>query len=89
MYTEMQKITRVLANARSLYNMIRLLGHYDLLEKADFQKLNFLHREANNHLTFLNLKEHIENDGAYCSIAECRFGRCYFYVSQKYLKKSL
>ena len=45
--SEMQKITRVLANARSLYNMIRLLGHYDLLEKADFQKLNFLHSEAN------------------------------------------
>ena len=58
---EMQRITKVLNNARGLYNIIRLLGHYDLLEKADFHKLNLLQREANNHLELLNLKRNVED----------------------------
>ncbi len=36
---EMLKITRALNNAKSLYNMIRLSGEYELLEKLDFHKL--------------------------------------------------
>ena len=58
----MQEIKKTLGNARSLYNLIRLFGHYDLLDKVDFQKLNFLYREASNHLNLLNLKENIENN---------------------------
>ncbi len=59
---EMQKIVKVLNNAKSLYNIIRLSGHYDLLEKLDFNKLNTLAKEANNHLALINTKEALENN---------------------------
>lgn len=55
-------IKNALANAKSLYNLIRLLGHYDLLEKIDFKKLAHLYREVENHLALLNAKESIENN---------------------------
>ncbi|MDA3912184.1 MAG: DEAD/DEAH box helicase family protein [Bacteroidales bacterium] len=59
---EVQKIKNVLANARNLYNLIRLFGHYDLLEKVDFEKLNYMFRETSNHLNLLHLKDNIENN---------------------------
>jgi type I restriction enzyme R subunit len=60
--SEMLKITRVLNNAKSLYNLIRLSGNYDLLEKLDFHKLTQLSREANNHLALINTKEVLEKN---------------------------
>jgi len=58
--SQMQEIKKVLGNAKSLYNLIRLYGHYELLEHLDFQKLNRLYIEATNHLNLLNLKKSIE-----------------------------
>jgi len=58
---QMHSIVRVLDNAKSLYNLIRLFGHYELLEKIDFAKLILLSREANNHLAMLNLKNKVED----------------------------
>ncbi len=57
---EMQKIVKALNNAKSLYNIIRLSGNYELLEKLDFNKLTLLAREANNHLALINMKEALE-----------------------------
>lgn len=54
-------LKKALADARSLYNLIRLQGTYGLLNQLDFQKLNQLFRETCNHLDLLNLKESIEN----------------------------
>lgn len=59
---EMLKITRVLNNARALYNLIRLSGNYALLDKLDFNKLTLLAREANNHLALINTREALENN---------------------------
>lgn len=59
---EMLKITRVLNNAKSLYNLIRLSGNYEMLDKLDFHKLTILSREANNHLALINTKEALENN---------------------------
>ncbi|WP_461642995.1 type I restriction endonuclease subunit R [Labilibaculum euxinus] len=56
-------ITKALNNARELYNLIRLTGHYEILEQLDFKKINILAREANNHLALINQKEAIENSG--------------------------
>ncbi len=56
------KIKKALGNAKSLYNLIRLFGHFDLLEKIDFKKLSQLYREAENHLALLNTKEQLENN---------------------------
>ena len=59
---EILKITQALNNAKSLYNLIRLSGDYDMLDKLDFQQLTVLSREANNRLALINLKETLENN---------------------------
>lgn len=59
---QMLDIVKELNNARSLYNLIRLSGNYELLDKLDFNKLTLLSREANNRLTLINTKEALENN---------------------------
>jgi type I restriction enzyme, R subunit len=59
---EMLKITRVLNNARALYNLIRLSGNYALLDTLDFNKLTLLAREASNHLALINMREALESN---------------------------
>lgn len=61
--SEVQQLVKVLGNAKSLYNLIRLYGHYELLEKIDFAQLSRLYIEARNHLNLLNLKKNLEGDG--------------------------
>ena len=58
---EMLKITTALNSAKNLYNVIRLSGKYDMLDRLDFQKLTTLLSEANNRLTMINLKEALVN----------------------------
>jgi len=59
---QMLEIVKALNNARSLYNLIRLSGNYDLLEKLDFNKLTQLSRLANERLSLINTKEAFENN---------------------------
>lgn len=59
--TKVLALKKALADARSLYNLIRLQGEYKFLQQLDFQKLNRLYRETCNHLDLLNLKESIES----------------------------
>lgn len=59
--TEMLKITKVLNNAKALYNIIRLSGNFELLDKLDFKTLNILSRCANDRLALINTKERLEN----------------------------
>lgn len=54
-------LKKALADARNLYNLIRLQGEYTLLQQLDFHKLNQLYRETCNRLDLLNLKETIES----------------------------
>ena len=56
------EIKKALENAKNLYNLIRLYGHFDLLDKVDFKKLNQLYNETARHLDLLNLKESVQND---------------------------
>jgi type I restriction enzyme R subunit len=58
---EMRTILKALTDAKSLYNLIRLSGRYELLANLDFRKLNQLFTEANNRLTLLNQREALEN----------------------------
>jgi type I restriction enzyme R subunit len=58
---QMLEVTKALNNAKSLYNLIRLTGNYDLLEKLDFRKLTMLSRRAQDRLTMINTKETLEN----------------------------
>ena len=55
------EIKKALGYAKSLYNLIRLLGHYELLDKIDFKKLAQLYRETENHLALLNTREALAN----------------------------
>ncbi len=55
-------IKKALENARNLYNLIRLLGHFELLEQVDFKKLNQLYNETALHLDLLNLKDSMQNN---------------------------
>lgn len=59
---EVQRITKALNDARSLYNLIRLSGNYELLDQLDFHKLNTLANVANCRLAIINTKEALEND---------------------------
>ena len=54
-------LKKALADARSLYNLIRLQGNYAQLQQLDFAKLSQLYRETCNHLDLLNLKQSIES----------------------------
>lgn len=58
--TTILALKNALADARNLYNLIRLQGEYSLLQQLDFKKLNQLYRETSNHFELLNLKETIE-----------------------------
>lgn len=59
---DMRAIIKALNDAKSLYNLIRLSGQHELLDKLDFRKLTQLSTEANNHLALLNQREAIENE---------------------------
>ena len=58
----MLELAKVLNTAKDLYNIIRLSGNYELLDKLDFNKLTLLAREANNHLALINTKDALENN---------------------------
>lgn len=55
-------IKNALENARNLYNLIRMSGHFEMLEKVDFKKLNELYNETARHLALINLKESVQNN---------------------------
>jgi len=57
---KMQEVVKVLDNAKSLYNLIRLSGNYEMLETLDFQKLTILYREASNRLATINLRAKLD-----------------------------
>ena len=56
------EIKKALENAKNLYNLIRLSGHFEILETVDFKKLNQLYNETARHLELLNLKESLQNN---------------------------
>lgn len=55
------EIKKALGSLRELYNVIRHLGHFDLLEKTDFHKFNDLYKEASNRLQLLNDRDSVMN----------------------------
>lgn len=55
------ELKKSLADAKSLYNIMRLQGDYEQLRSLDFAKINIMFRETSNHLDMLNLKVSIES----------------------------
>lgn len=60
---EMLAVTGALNKAKNLYNLIRLSGNYELLDKLDFRTLNTLSRLAQARLQMINTKEALSDDG--------------------------
>ncbi|MBU2929435.1 type I restriction endonuclease subunit R [Winogradskyella psychrotolerans] len=60
--SEIRQIAKVLNNSKELYNLIRLSGNFELLEKLDFRKLSVLARLTNDRLALINTKIALENN---------------------------
>lgn len=56
------ELKKALEYVRVLYNMIRLVGEYDLLKTMDFTTLSDLRIEASNRHQLLNAKQAVQND---------------------------
>ncbi|QHI35336.1 Type I restriction enzyme R protein [Kordia antarctica] len=59
---EIHQLAKALRNAKELYNLIRLSGNFELLDKLDFRKLSILSRLANDRLGLINTKIALENN---------------------------
>ncbi len=59
---EVLEIKKALEGARNIYNLIRLYGHFDLLEKVDFKRMTQMLNETTRHLELLNLREALQSD---------------------------
>ncbi|EDM44951.1 putative type I restriction enzyme [unidentified eubacterium SCB49] len=60
--TEIRKIAKALNNSKELYNLIRLSGNFELLERLDFRKLSALSRLTNERLSLINTRNALENN---------------------------
>lgn len=58
---QISDLKRVLENAKTLGNLIRLYGYDEIADKLDFSKLNLLLNEVTNRLALINQKEALEN----------------------------
>ncbi|HLG33496.1 MAG TPA: DEAD/DEAH box helicase family protein, partial [Bacteroidia bacterium] len=58
---EILELKKCLDNLKSLYNIIRIMGYTDLLDKFSFDKVNKLFQEVSNRIDIINLKENLEN----------------------------
>lgn len=59
--TQIADLRRVLENAKTLGNLIRLYGYEDIADNLDFSKVNLLLHEVVNRLALINQKEALEN----------------------------
>ncbi|WP_308992764.1 type I restriction endonuclease [Mariniflexile litorale] len=60
--SEIRQIAKALNNSKELYNLIRLSGNFELLERLDFRKLNVLARLTNDRLSLINTRIALENN---------------------------
>ncbi|WP_055436950.1 type I restriction endonuclease subunit R [Lacinutrix algicola] len=60
--TEIRQIAKALNNSKELYNLIRLSGNFELLEKLDFRALSVLARLTNDRLALINTRIALENN---------------------------
>ena len=55
-------IKKALESAKNLYNIIRLYGHFELLQNIDFKKLLQLYNETSRHIDLINLKDSVQTN---------------------------
>jgi type I restriction enzyme R subunit len=58
---EIIELRKCLENLKSLYNIIKIMGYTELLDKFSFDRVNKLYNEVANRIDIINLKENLEN----------------------------
>ncbi|MBA3285143.1 MAG: type I restriction endonuclease subunit R [Nitrosopumilus sp.] len=58
---EISELKKCLENLKSLYNIIKVMGYTELLEKFSFDKVSKLYNEVSNRIDIINFKESLEN----------------------------
>jgi type I restriction enzyme, R subunit len=58
---EIIELKKCLENLKSLYNIIKIMGYTELLDKFSFDKVNKLYAEVSNRIEIVNLKDNLEN----------------------------
>jgi len=58
---EITELKKCLENLKNLYNIIKIMGYTELLDKFSFDKVNKLYNEVTNRLEIINLKENLES----------------------------
>ena len=58
---EITELKKCLENLKNLYNVIKIMGYTELLDKFSFDKVNKLYNEVTNRLEIINLKENLES----------------------------
>lgn len=58
---EIIELKKCLENLKSLYNIIKIMGYTELLDKFSFDRVNKLYSEVANRIDIINLKENLEN----------------------------
>lgn len=58
---EITELKKCLENLKSLYNIIKIMGYTELLDKYSFDRVNKLYNEVANRIDIINLKENLEN----------------------------
>ncbi|KFD40044.1 type I restriction enzyme, R subunit [Schleiferia thermophila str. Yellowstone] len=58
---EITELKKCLENLKNLYNVIKIMGYTELLNKFSFDKVNKLYNEVTNRLEIINLKENLES----------------------------
>lgn len=58
---EMRRILKALQDAKNLYNLIRLSGQFEQLDKLDFRKLGTLANEAASRMSMLHQRDAIQS----------------------------
>ncbi|MDL2235949.1 DEAD/DEAH box helicase family protein [Christensenellaceae bacterium OttesenSCG-928-L17] len=58
---ELNSIRQALIESQNIYNVAKLIGHAEIMEKLDFKKLAKLLTEISNRIHLLNVKNAIEN----------------------------
>lgn len=76
--TQMLEIVKALNDSKSLYNPIRLSGHYEMLEKLDFRKFTRLATMANDRLALINQKQALESGDETTNLLNVALGEVIF-----------
>ncbi|MCZ2460724.1 MAG: DEAD/DEAH box helicase family protein [Chitinophagales bacterium] len=58
---EITELKNCLENLKNLYNIIKIMGYTELLDKFSFDRVNKLYYEVTNRIDIINLKENLEN----------------------------